>query len=110
LEVVIDMKKETPVRTVFATFLHNPQSWIFFPDSVIFSLSSNGKKFHSINEQGNDIPRKAEGPVIKLFSQTFPDTPARYIKVRAKNVGTCPDWHEGKGEPCWLFADEIVVY
>lgn len=110
MEVVIDMEKVAPVRSVFVTFLHHPDSWIFMPDSVIFSLSSDGKRFHSINEQRNDISLKQKGPAIKPYSQIFPDTPARYIKVRAKNVGICPAWHEGKGDPCWLFADEIVVY
>jgi hexosaminidase len=110
MEVVIDLEKAIPVRSVNVTFLHDPDIWIFMPDSVIFSLSSDGTKFHSINEQRNDIPQKSTGPVIKIFSQVFPDTPARFIKVRAKNVGVCPPWHEGKGEPCWLFADEIAVY
>lgn len=110
MEVVIDMEQVVPIRSVFVTFLHHPESWIFMPDSVIFSLSSDGKKYHSINEQRNDLSLKQKGPSIKPYSQLFPDTPARYIKVRAKNVGICPPWHEGKGEPCWLFADEIVVY
>ncbi len=110
MDVVIDLKTPTPIKTVFVTFLHDPDKWIFFPDSVTFSLSSNGKQYHSVNEQRNDVSQKEKGPVIKLFSQTYPDTPARYIRVHAKNVGTCPSWHEGNGEPCWLFADEIVVY
>jgi hexosaminidase len=110
LDVVIDLGNIQPVRTVFITFLQNNKSWIFFPDSVTFSLSANGKKFHSINEQLNQDPKKTETSVIKQFSQTFPGTPARYVRVRAKNTGICPPWHEGKGEPCWLFADEIAVF
>ena len=110
LDVVIDLGSIQPVRTVFITFLQNNKSWIFFPDSVTFSLSANGKKFHSINEQLNQDPKKTETSVIKQFSQTFPGTPARYVRVRAKNTGICPPWHEGKGEPCWLFADEIAVF
>jgi len=110
LDVIIDLGSIQPVRTVFITFLQSNKSWIFFPDSVTFSLSSNGKKFHSINEQLNQDPKKTETNVIKQFSQIFPDTPARYVRVRAKNTGICPPWHEGKGEPCWLFADEIAVF
>jgi hexosaminidase len=96
--------------SVSATFLQVSASWIFIPDSVIFSLSSDGKRFHSINELGNDVLKKTDRPIIKQFSQGFPMTKARYVKVRAKNTGVCPPWHEGAGEPCWLFADEIVVY
>ena len=110
MEVVIDLGKVEPVRSVAITFLQNNASWIFLPDSVIFSLSPNGKRFHSINEVGNSITKKTDRPIIQEFSQIFPDTPARYIKVRAKNAGVCPSWHEGAGESCWVFADEIVVY
>jgi hexosaminidase len=110
LDVIIDLGSVQPVRTVFITFLQSNKSWIFFPDSVTFSLSANGKKFHSINEQLNKDPKKTENNVIKQFSQSFPDTPARYVRVRAKSTGVCPPWHEGKGEPCWLFADEIAVF
>ena len=110
LDVIIDLGSIQPVRTTFITFLQSTKSWIFFPDSVTFSLSSNGKRFHSINEQLNTDSKNINENVIKQFSQTFPGTPARYIRVRAKNTGVCPPWHEGKGEPCWLFADEIAVF
>jgi hexosaminidase len=33
----------------------------------------------------------------------------RYIRVLAKNRGSCPDWHPGAGNPAWLFIDEVVV-
>jgi len=110
LDVIIDMGKIQPINTAFITFLQSSKSWIFFPDSVTFSLSANGKKFHSINEQLNTDSKKIDETVIKQFSQTFPATPARYVRVRAKSTGVCPPWHEGKGEPCWLFADEIAVF
>jgi hexosaminidase len=110
LDVIIDLGSIQPVNTAFVTFLQSSKNWIFFPDTVIFSLSSNGKKFHSINEQLNTVSKKLEESVIKQFSQTFPSTPARYVRVRAVNPGVCPPWHEGKGQPCWLFADEIAVF
>jgi hexosaminidase len=110
LDVVVDLGKIDSIMSVAITFLQVSGSWIFMPDTVIISLSRDGKKFHSINEIVNDIPKKSERPVIKQFSQGFPRTKARYIRVRAVSPGVCPPWHEGAGEPCWLFADEIVVY
>jgi hypothetical protein len=35
--------------------------------------------------------------------------PARYVRVRAKNVGVCPAWHPGAGGKAWIFVDEIIV-
>jgi hexosaminidase len=110
MEVIIDLGKVDSIMSVSATFLQIAGSWIFMPDTVIISLSQDGKRFHSINEIRNDVPKKTDRPIIKQFSQGFPMTKARYIKVRAINPGVCPPWHEGAGEPCWLFADEIVVY
>jgi hexosaminidase len=110
MEVIIDLGKVDSIMSVSTAFLQVSASWIFMPDTVIISLSQDGKRFHSINEIRNDIPKKTDRPVIKQFSQGFPKTRARYIKVRAVNPGVCPPWHEGAGEPCWLFVDEIVVY
>ncbi|MFH1296182.1 MAG: family 20 glycosylhydrolase, partial [Bacteroidota bacterium] len=110
-EVVIDLGEEMPVRSVSTTFLQNSRSWIFAPSIVEFSLSSNGKKWHSIYEKRNPLPEKPEGALIQPFSNAYPaGSKARYLKVKAFARGNCPDWHEGKGEKCWIFLDEIVVY
>jgi len=111
VEVIIDLGKEIPVKSVVTTFLQNSRSWIFAPSMVEFSLSSNGKKWHSVYEKRNPLPDKSEEIVIQPVSNAFPaDAKARYVKVKAFSQGNCPDWHEGKGEKCWIFLDEIVVY
>jgi hexosaminidase len=110
MDVIIDLGKIDSIMSVSAAFLQVAASWIFMPDTVVISLSRDGKRFHSINEIPNDIPKKTDRPIIKQFSQGFPMTKARYIKVRAVNPGVCPPWHEGAGEACWIFTDEIVVY
>lgn len=110
LEVIIDLGSIQPVRSVSVTFLQSYKSWIFMPDSVIFSLSADGKRYHSINDYGNETPVKTDKTLIKEVSHLYPDTKARYVRVRAKNRGVCPQGHEGAGEKCWLFADEIVIF
>jgi hexosaminidase len=111
LEAVIDLKKEVPVNSVQTNFLQNQKSWIFLPTLVEYSLSSDGKKFHSINEVYNTVSPKEEKSIIQPFTFQFSQgTTARYLKIKAKNAGKCPEWHEGAGEPCWIFADEVVIY
>lgn len=111
VEVIIDLGKEVPVQSVSTTSLNNSRSWIFAPSIVEFSLSSNGKKWHSVYEKRNPLPEKAEGALIQPFSNAYPPgTKARYVKVKASSQGNCPDWHEGKGEKCWIFIDEVVVF
>ncbi|MFH0992637.1 MAG: hypothetical protein V1799_21785 [bacterium] len=33
----------------------------------------------------------------------------RHFRIRAKNIGVCPEGHPGAGGKAWLFLDEIVV-
>jgi hypothetical protein len=49
------------------------------------------------------------GAIIKDFVSVLSDMNARYIRVKAKNVGVCPEWHHGAGGKAWLFVDEIIV-
>ena len=46
---------------------------------------------------------------FKTFEINIPAVKARYVKVVATNIGTCPPWHKGQGNPAWMFADEIIV-
>ena len=34
---------------------------------------------------------------------------ARYIRVKARNIMECPDYHPGAGGLSWIFSDEIVI-
>ncbi|MEI7499189.1 MAG: family 20 glycosylhydrolase [Bacteroidota bacterium] len=111
LYLIIDLGREIPVNSVQANFLQNQHSWIFLPVVVEYSLSSDGKKYHSFNEVSNRISTKEEQPFMQPFNfQFMKNTKARFVRVKAKNLGKCPEWHEGAGENCWMFADEIVVF
>ena len=110
-EVILDLGTEQPVKSVSVTFLQNARSWIFLPVMVEFSLSADGKKWHSVYEKRNTVPEDTSYPLIQPFSNAYPEgSKARYVKVKAFARGNCPGWHEGKGEQCWIFVDEIVVY
>ncbi len=111
LEIIIDLGKEIPINSVQMNFIQNQHNWIFLPVFVEYSLSSDGKKYHSFNEVPNTISTKEEQVFIQPFNfQFMANTKARFVKVHAKNLGKCPSWHEGSGEDCWMFMDEIVVF
>ena len=59
------------------------------------------------------IERKTNIRVTKRireeYSLDFNPIKTRFLKIHAKNVGICPDWHQGSGRPAWVFADEIVI-
>ena len=111
LDLIIDLGEVMPVNSVQVNFLQNQKSWIFLPEVVEFSLSSDGKKYHSFNEVLNKVSQKEEKAIIQPFNfQFMENTKARFVHVKAKNPGKCPSWHEGAGEPCWIFTDEVAVF
>jgi arylsulfatase A-like enzyme len=109
LEAVVDLGKKIPVQKVSAGFLQHVSAWIFLPVSVQIATSNDGETFSPAEVIKHDIPQKREGAIKKTFEQKFGKTEARFVRVRAKSVGTCPDWHQGAGGKAWIFADEIVV-
>ena len=30
-------------------------------------------------------------------------------KLKIKNIGVCPTWHEADGAKAWLFVDEVII-
>ena len=88
--------------------MQDQKSWIFMPKQVEFFVSNDGKNFKSIGVMNNTISQETEEPVLHEFSFDK-KLSARYIKMVAKKIDACPDWHVGAGEPGWIFCDEIVI-
>ncbi len=109
LETIIDLTKPTPLKDLSIGFLNDPNVWIFLPSEVVFSISDDGKNFKRVADIVNDIPSSNTEQMIKRFSAKVDVNSARYLKVMAKNIGTCPPWHKGAGEKAWIFADELIV-
>ncbi len=92
------------------SFLQDQASWVFFPEKVIFEISGDGVSFQKVHEES--IPLKQDGAKAVKTVETRLDVaqPARFVRVTAVNARTCPPWHTCNGNPCWIFADEIVAY
>ncbi len=109
LIAVIDFGKKQKFSQVTLGCLQNSDSWIFLPTEVEFAVSDDGKDYKVVASQKNDTAPVLAEAIIKDFSAKFTITKARYLRIRAKNIGTCPEEHPGAGKKAWLFADEIIV-
>jgi hexosaminidase len=110
LDVVIELQNESEINSITASFLQVQEDWIFFPVKAVYSVSEDGKTFQKLGEVMNTQPLKTDGPVKESFEYKL-DKPvkAKYIHVEGVSLGVCPPWHGGSGQPCWVFADEIVI-
>jgi hypothetical protein len=109
LEAIIDLGTETIIREISADFLQDIQSWVFLPKQLSASYSTDGQKFTEIGSDVNITPDNKTGAFIQTYSIPAGEVNARYIKVRAEALKTCPAWHIGSGEKSWIFTDEIMI-
>jgi predicted alpha-1,2-mannosidase len=109
MEVVLDLGKPTAVNRVTAGFLQSIGVWIFYPVEVEFAVSENGEDFQSLGKIEIEVSAETAVDGVKYFSKTADGKKVRWVKVHAKNIGLCPEWHHGAGAKGWTFADEIII-
>ncbi|MDX1702069.1 MAG: hypothetical protein R3250_15695, partial [Melioribacteraceae bacterium] len=105
----IDLKKEMDISEISIGFLQFLESWIFLPDYVDYEISTDGKDFVKLGRVNRTVDLKTTKLLREEYKLKFDNVKARYLKVSAKNVGLCPNWHQGAGRPAWVFSDEITL-
>ncbi|MBK9154473.1 MAG: GH92 family glycosyl hydrolase [Chloracidobacterium sp.] len=108
-EAVIDLKRETEIRELGASFLQVAGPWIWMPANFKFEISDNGTDWKVAADVKTDIPLTEMKPTIKEFTQKITPVKARYVRIRAFNIGKIPSWHLGAGGDPWIFIDEIFI-
>ena len=108
-EAVIDLQRETEIRTLGGSFLQVARSWIWIPDRVEFETSTDGINYTRVAEIKPNFPPQEMNPTIREIVEDVRPTRARYVRVRAHNFGKIPAWHIGAGGDPWIFVDEIFV-
>jgi predicted alpha-1,2-mannosidase len=108
LEAIVDLGKKQNIKRVGGNFIQDQRSWIFMPTKVEYYISDNGIDFQLLETVENDVDQKIDSCITKTFF-TNKEFSARYIKIKAYNLGVNPQWHLSAGEKSWLFIDEIVI-
>jgi len=109
LDAVVDLGATQTVRRITAGFLRNQNSWIFLPERVEYSISTDGAAFTKVAEWAPGAPSAGDGDTIRNLASGAIDRSARFVRVYAKSIGVCPAWHPGAGGKAWVFVDEIVI-
>ena len=108
LVATVDLGSKQRVNRLAGSFLQDQASWIFMPKEVEFFVSDDGKRFRSVGKVKNTVQEDEEDAVTQELG-VRPRCEARYVKMAAKNIRTCPKWHLGAGQPAWIFCDEFII-
>ncbi len=108
-EMTVDMGETEPYSSVSVGVLSDKPSYVFNPEKVTVSVSEDGVEFTEVAAQeyavdGADVPDEAS-----VLTLTFPETAARYVRVKVTPVQKIPDWHIAAGKRTFVFIDEVVV-
>lgn len=109
MEAIVDMGEETTISSISVDFLQDIQSWVFFPKKLTAFCSADGGEFTKMGSVVNTTPENKAGAFMQTYALKVDNVKARYIKVRAEALKTCPGWHIGSGKKSWIFTDEIVI-
>lgn len=106
---VIDMGRVRSLGHVGFNAANEPRSWIVLPRDATFEFSTDGEHYgHPVAVATKDS--RTAGSGAHYFGTSIPHgVQARYIRFVIRN-GELPDWHIGKGNPSWMFVDEITAY
>jgi hexosaminidase len=96
-----------PVTKVSANFLKQVPYRIFPPTSVEIALSRDGNDFKEAIAQPVNMPLNGPWAVVPIVAD-FRTARARYVRLKAKNLGQTPDGHPRPGQTS-LQMDEVIV-
>ena len=112
VEINITLEKSQPIAAVLINALQDYGSWIFLPQQIqLYVFDKSKQSFQYLTNWidtsfTNNAGASFQPIVIPLSKKFNTDT----IKIILKGIKSLPDWHQGKGQPGWLFIDEIKLY
>ncbi len=111
LEAVMDLEKDIKISEISSAFLQVTNHIVFFPTEVEYLGSMDGIKYESITVIKNDNVLNKQSKIndIKYFDFKGAPRTIRYLKIKAKNHLSAPEWHNASGLPSWIFIDELEL-
>jgi len=109
VEVVIEMDGTPYSSVTLSTFVFR-YDYVFNPLDLTVYVSEDGKDYSEVAHDEYPIEGGVDdGNGCNEYTVNFPETTAKYLKVTAGCLSALPDWHSGKGNPGFVFVDEIIV-
>jgi hexosaminidase len=110
VDATVDLGKVTPIQSVQINAYQYNNAWIFLPKKVAVETSEDGQKWTTLGLASPQAKPEQRGQFIEAFQvKSAKPISARYIRLRAENRMTVPEWHEAAGSNAWLFVDELIV-
>ncbi|HPN33374.1 MAG TPA: discoidin domain-containing protein [bacterium] len=108
-EATVDLEDTVPISEIAVGFLQSTAEGVYLPARVEFGVSEDGKDYRLLATVEPNVVPQEPGPLRKTLSAEKLNVRARYVRIRAFNLGTVPAGLPSAGSKAWLFVDEIMV-
>lgn len=109
LEAVIDLKEATEISSMTLHSCVEKGDWIFDTRGITVSVSDDNQTFKEVASEAYPAMKESDPNQIYTHELKFDPVKTRYVKVKALSEQKIPSWHGGKGNPGFLFVDEIIL-
>lgn len=109
MEVIVDLQKTTSITNATISTCVEKGDWVFDARSFIVEASTDGVNFTSLASENYSAMQPQDANGVITHKLTFSPIQTRYVKVIATSEKSMPEWHGGRGNPAFLFVDEISI-
>ena len=93
-------------------FCHEPNDWVMWPKNILVSFSQDGVNYtewqHASLPVYDGMDKMAGKGRVEARAKVKAEK-VKFIRVKAENYGTLPEWHPSAGEKAWIMVDEVEV-
>lgn len=109
LECLLFFHAPVKVEDITLSSLVDINSFIFPPVKVEIWGGNERSNLRLLGSLQPEQPGKSIPAYLDSYEIHFAPASVRYLRVMALPVDSLPAWHQGKGQPGWIMADEIFV-
>jgi len=109
METMLFFKQPVNVQSVTLNALRQIPTYIFPPTGVEIWGGSNKNNLRLLSTTTPKTTKKGDEESFIKIEVKFKPQRITCLKIVAKNLKKLPAWHPGKGEPAWVFVDEVFL-
>lgn len=109
MTAVVDLEVPTEISNVSIGTFVSPGSWIFNARQFTVFVSDDNKTFKQVSDESYPVLDQDQAEKVIDITATFAPVKTRYVKLVVKTEQSIPAWHAGKGNPAFIFVDEISI-
>ncbi|TKC08593.1 FN3 associated domain-containing protein [Pedobacter frigoris] len=109
MEALMFFKTPVNISAVSLNVMRQLPVYVLPPEEVEIWGGPDKNKLVLLGKTSSRAPLPADEKTLMNVETKFNTQKISCLKIVAKNLKKLPKWHPGKGEPAWIFIDEVFL-